>query len=74
MASLSGAMMLPGSLEKPSDAAIPAKIDDRAKWAAVVDFLKWVLTDGQKLAAPLDYAAVPENVAAQVIGSLEQIR
>ena len=35
---------------------------DAAKGKAVVDFLKWAITDGQRLAPQLHYAALPEQI------------
>ena len=44
------------------------------KGAATVAFVKWVLTDGQKLAAPLLYAPVPDKVARRALEAVERIR
>jgi phosphate transport system substrate-binding protein len=52
---------------------VPVSFGDPAKRAAMTEFLKWALTDGQKLAAPMNYAPVPEAVASRVIASLSQI-
>ena len=41
---------------------IPAKFDNATKKNAVVEFLKWMLTDGQKFAAGLNYAPLPKPV------------
>ena len=35
---------------------------DKAAGKAMVDFVKWALTDGQKYAAALGYAPLPESV------------
>jgi phosphate transport system substrate-binding protein len=35
---------------------------DPAKGKAMVDFLKWAITDGQRLAPDLHYAALPEQI------------
>ena len=35
---------------------------DKPKAKIMVDFMKWALTDGQKFAAPLGYAPLPEEV------------
>jgi phosphate transport system substrate-binding protein len=35
---------------------------DKAAGKAIVDFVKWALTDGQKYAADLGYAPLPESV------------
>ncbi|MGA2575002.1 MAG: phosphate ABC transporter substrate-binding protein PstS [Bryobacteraceae bacterium] len=44
---------------------IPSKIADPAKKKAIVAFLHWMLTDGQKYAAPLAYAPLPKDVVAK---------
>ncbi|HME08277.1 MAG TPA: phosphate ABC transporter substrate-binding protein PstS [Bryobacteraceae bacterium] len=43
---------------------IPSKIDDAAKRETVKEFLKWMLTTGQKDPASLSYAPLPKNVVA----------
>jgi phosphate transport system substrate-binding protein len=43
---------------------IPSKIDDTKKRDAIVNFLKWMLTDGQKDAPALGYAPLPKEVIA----------
>jgi phosphate transport system substrate-binding protein len=53
---------------------VPASIPDAARRTAVKGFLKWVLTDGQKLAVPLHYAPIPQEIASQATAALEQIR
>ena len=44
---------------------IPSKIDDPAKKKAIVTFLHWMLTDGQKYAGALGYAPLPKDVVAK---------
>jgi len=46
---------------------------DAAKGKALVQFLKWALSDGQKMEAALDYAALPKPVAERVDKALRQI-
>jgi phosphate transport system substrate-binding protein len=41
---------------------IPVHFADAAKEKAVKDFLQWMLTDGQKEVAALDYAPLPKEV------------
>jgi len=41
---------------------IPTQIKDAAKKKAIVDFLDWMLTTGQKDAQPLSYAPLPKNI------------
>jgi phosphate transport system substrate-binding protein len=43
---------------------IPTHIPDAAKKKAITDFLKWMMTDGQKEAQPLSYAPLPKSVVA----------
>jgi len=43
---------------------------DAAKDAALKHFANWVLTDGQKLADGLDYAAMPQSILAQARGAV----
>jgi phosphate transport system substrate-binding protein len=45
-----------------------ANIQDPAKRAALVDFLKWSLTDGSKLAADMAYAPLAQPVQEKAIG------
>jgi len=44
---------------------IPSQIPDAQKRTALVNFLKWMLTDGQKDCAALGYAPLPKAVVAQ---------
>ena len=44
---------------------IPAQIQDAAKRDAIKDFLKWMLTDGQKFNEGLTYAPLPKEVIAR---------
>jgi phosphate transport system substrate-binding protein len=44
---------------------IPSKIDDVKKRDAIVGFLGWMLTEGQKAAPALGYAPLPKDVIAQ---------
>jgi phosphate transport system substrate-binding protein len=41
---------------------IPNKFDTAAKKNVIQQFLKWMLTDGQKFAVGLDYAPLPSPV------------
>ena len=51
--------------QQPSDT-------QRAK--LMVDFAKWALTDGQKYAADLHYAPVPDNVVQRELAALATIK
>jgi phosphate transport system substrate-binding protein len=44
---------------------IPAQIQDAAKRDAIKDFLKWMVTDGQKFNEGLTYAQLPKEVIAR---------
>jgi phosphate transport system substrate-binding protein len=44
---------------------VPSKIDDPAKKKAILDFLHWMLKDGQGLVEALDYAKLPKEVVAK---------
>src|SRR5919197_1186949 len=43
---------------------VPTRIRDAEKGAAIKKFLAWMLADGQRLAAPLNYAPLPASVVA----------
>jgi phosphate transport system substrate-binding protein len=45
---------------------IPNKFSDQAKGKVVKDLLRWLLTEGQKDAPALSYAALPKAVATKV--------
>jgi phosphate transport system substrate-binding protein len=47
---------------------------DKAQGTVMVDFLKWALTDGQKLASELGYAPLPPEVVTRETETLEKIR
>jgi len=47
---------------------------DKIKGQKLVDFLTWSLHSGQKLAAPLGYAPLPENVAKMVEKTIKEIK
>jgi phosphate transport system substrate-binding protein len=44
---------------------------DKAKGVALVNFLKWALTDGQALATPLDYAPLPKSLQERVLKTID---
>jgi phosphate transport system substrate-binding protein len=46
---------------------------DRARGEALVHFLWWAMRDGQKYAAPLDYAPLPASVVARVDETLKSL-
>ena len=47
---------------------------DKAQSKAMVDFMKWAYTDGQKYAAELGYAPLPESVVKLVTAQLAKIK
>jgi phosphate transport system substrate-binding protein len=47
---------------------------DRAKGQAIVKFLKWALTEGQKDAPPLNYAPLPQAVISKELKALTTIQ
>jgi len=53
---------------------VPEHIEDRAKREAIVGFVRWVLSDGQKWAAPLHYAPLPGDVASRVQKAVDRIQ
>lgn len=53
---------------------IPAQSKDAAKGKIIVDFLNWMVDDGQKMTADLSYAPLPPTVAAKVKDAIKQVR
>jgi phosphate transport system substrate-binding protein len=53
---------------------IPSKIEDPAKKRAIVTFLRWMLTDGQKYAGSLGYAPLPAQVVSQEQKAIARIQ
>jgi phosphate transport system substrate-binding protein len=47
---------------------------DKATSKIMVDFMKWALTDGQKFAAPLGYAPLPEEVVKLEMAALAKVK
>jgi phosphate transport system substrate-binding protein len=47
---------------------------DKAQARAMVDFMKWALTDGQKIASAMDYAPLPPNVVEMELKTLATIK
>jgi len=46
---------------------------DQAKGTAMVNFLRWALTDGEKMATPLDYAPLPREVQERVLKTIDTL-
>lgn len=53
---------------------IPKKIPDPQKEKAIKGFLQWMMTDGQNLVEPLNYARLPKAVVAIETKSLAQLQ
>jgi phosphate transport system substrate-binding protein len=53
---------------------IPQQSKDPAKGKILVDFLNWMVSDGQKMTTALDYAPLPANVAAKVKDAIKEVR
>ena len=47
---------------------------DKAQSKAMVDFVKWALTEGQQYASQLGYAPLPAEVMKQELAALERIK
>lgn len=50
------------------------KYDDAKKLEALKGFVKWGLTDGQKLSSSLGYIPLPENVVAKSLAALDSVK
>lgn len=53
---------------------IPAHGQDAAKTKVIKDFLDWMLTNGEGQVATLDYAPLPDNVAAKVKATVDKLQ
>ena len=53
---------------------IPSKFSDAAKRDAVKGFLKWMLTDGQKMTEALSYAQLPKLVIAKEMKAIALVQ
>jgi phosphate transport system substrate-binding protein len=58
----------------PSWVLVYAKQKNAANGKQLVAFLKWAVTEGQKLSADLDYAPLPENVQQRELKLLDTIK
>ena len=52
---------------------VPNKIDDPSKKQAIVDFLRWMLKDGQGMVEALSYAKLPKEVVAKETKAISQV-
>ncbi|MBF0489238.1 MAG: phosphate ABC transporter substrate-binding protein PstS [Candidatus Omnitrophica bacterium] len=50
------------------------EMDDHAKGEAIVNFIKWAITDGQKYTEALDYAPLPANVVSMIQEKLKAVK
>ena len=53
---------------------IPDHIKDPAKKKAITDFLTWMMADGQKMTAALDFAELPKPVIAKEMKAVAKIQ
>lgn len=53
---------------------VPAKNADATKQKVLVDFLTWMVNDGQKMTIQLSYAPLPAEVAAKVKQTISQLK
>ena len=53
---------------------IPAQIQDPAKRDAIKDFLKWMLTEGQKYNEGLTYAQLPKPVIEKELKAISLVQ
>jgi phosphate transport system substrate-binding protein len=52
---------------------IPVQSKDAAKGKIIVDFLNWMLDNGEKMTADLTYAPLPESVSSKVRAAIQQV-
>lgn len=52
---------------------IPLPAKDPARGKILVDFLHWMLDSGEKMTTQLNYAPLPDNVAAKVAETIKQL-
>jgi phosphate transport system substrate-binding protein len=53
---------------------VPAQFKDAAKGKVVVDFLAWMLDQGEPMASQLDYAPLPDSVKNKLRTRIKEIR
>jgi phosphate transport system substrate-binding protein len=53
---------------------VPLQWSDKHKKDVMVDFLKWMVTDGQNLTANLKYARLPQEVVAKEQAAFSQVK
>jgi phosphate transport system substrate-binding protein len=47
---------------------------DKAQAVIMKEFIRWALTDGQKMAPELGYASLPQQVVDMELKALEQLK
>lgn len=52
---------------------IPSRIPDERKKKAIVEFLEWMVSEGQDLAEPLDYSRLPRDVVEKEKQAIKRI-
>jgi phosphate transport system substrate-binding protein len=52
---------------------VPSTIADPAKKRAIVDFVKWMLADGQNMTEALSFAKLPKEVVAKEVKAISKI-
>ncbi|MFZ0684191.1 MAG: phosphate ABC transporter substrate-binding protein PstS [Terriglobales bacterium] len=52
---------------------IPQQAQDPKKGKIIADFLNWMINDGQKMAAQLSYAPLPQSVVEKVKEAIQQV-
>ena len=52
---------------------VPMQSKDQARGKIIVDFLTWMLDDGEKMTEALDYAPLPDSVASKVREAIKQV-
>jgi phosphate transport system substrate-binding protein len=52
---------------------VPTQSKDPARGKIMVDFLTWMLDDGEKMTEALDYAPLPDSVASKVRETIKQV-
>jgi len=53
---------------------IPAESKDPKKGKIILDFLNWMVAEGQKMTYQLSYAPLPANVADKVKATIQQVK
>jgi len=52
---------------------IPSRIADDGKKQIIKDFLRWMMSEGQRLVEPLSYARLPKEVVAKELKAISLI-